>query len=111
MTKQPIPDLLADEATYAIPPGFRPFRVREHNPLDEPVVFIPRKEPDALVLVIRSMTCTACGNVRSAPENHLFLRTKGHFTATLREESEFAHLTRETKIIHLECPRCEKCFT
>lgn len=69
-----------------------------------------RREPDALVLVIRRMTCQVCHSISEAPENHLFLRTKGHFAATLQDTKLFDHLTRETKIIHLPTPRCVQCF-
>jgi hypothetical protein len=85
-------------------PGLQPY------PTFNEADFTPKREPDALVLVIRRMTCQSCGQVSEACEDKLFLRTKGHFTPTLQAESIFTHLSRETKVLHLPAPRCGKCF-
>ncbi len=69
-----------------------------------------KREPDALVLVIRRMTCIQCNSVSEAQENHLFIRTKSTFSATLQDIELFDHLPRETKVLHLPSPRCSKCF-
>jgi hypothetical protein len=84
--------------------------LKQSSSLEEAFTHIPRKEPDALVLVVRRMTCLVCASVQEAPEDKLFLRTKGHFTPTLQEESLFSHLPRETKVVHLPSARCGKCF-
>lgn len=70
----------------------------------------PWKEPDAVVLVIRRMTCKVCHSVSEAPEQNLFTRQGGHFRQTRQGLDEFPGVGRETKVLHLPAEYCGHCF-
>jgi hypothetical protein len=71
--------------------------------------FIER-EPDALVLVGRRVTCTHCGSICESAETNLFVRRNTTFTITRQSLELVAHLPRERKIIQFEAERCLVCF-
>ena len=74
------------------------------------VVQRPLREADALVLVVRRLTCHRCGTITEAQEENLFLRHKGCFTPTREDASVFKHLSRERKVLSFTSPFCYSCF-
>jgi hypothetical protein len=76
------------------------------------IVYAPAllREPDAIVLILRRMTCLVCHSVSEAPEENLFTRTGGRFSQTRQSIDAFAGVRRETKIIHLSATFCGNCF-